>query len=240
MCLHATLPFSLVLPPLCDLPLQYLNLLLERVIRHTQNTVNLHCPDLCHIAVGCRTRVLGAAVPSVTELAALVADHLSSVNATAQLGQRTCCRCCSWCWNRYMHCLYAGGLSKRHEETFVLLDACALLKTQPNLLGVAHPVIEALWVVHKRDKLVNLAANTLLVEQDERLVAKSRAGGNEAECLIERPDAGVGAGLGQLAQLFLRVLLGRHGDKELLEAFFELREVLGAVGAIEAVPIVEG
>jgi hypothetical protein len=87
---------------------------------------------------------------------------------------------------------------------------------------------------------MDLAADTLLIEQNERLVAEFCAGGNEAERLVERRDAGIGTGLGQLAQLFLHVLLECHGDKELLKALFELREVLGAVGAVKMVPVVEG
>jgi hypothetical protein len=139
----------------------------------------------------------------------------------------------------YTHCLGADGLSGRRKETFVLLDACALLKTQFNFLGTAHPFVEVLWVVHERDKLVDAAADTLLVEQDEHFVAKSRAAGNETEQLVECRDAGIGSGLGQLAQLFLCMFLGRHSDEELLEAFFELCEVLGTVGAIEAVSVIK-
>jgi hypothetical protein len=239
LCLHATLSFSLVLPPLCVFPLQYPDLLLEHVIRHAQNTVDLHCPDLCRIAVGCRTQVLGATAPSVTELVALVADHLRSGYVSTRLRQRTCCRCCSWCLDQYTHCLSTDSLSRWRKETFVLLDARALLKTQSNLLGAAHPVVEVFWIVHEHDKLMDAAANTLLVKQDEHLVAKSCVGGNEAERLVECCDAGVGTGLGQFAQLLLCMLLEHHGDKELPKALFELIEVLCAVGAIKAVPVVE-
>jgi hypothetical protein len=86
LCLRATLPFSLVLPPLCVLPLQYPDLLLERVICHAQNAVDLHRPDLCRIAVGCCAWVIGTTAPSVTKLVALVANHLSPVNVTTRLG----------------------------------------------------------------------------------------------------------------------------------------------------------
>jgi hypothetical protein len=181
LCLRATLPFSLVLSPLCVFPLQYSDLLLERVIRHARNAVNLHRPDLRLVAVSCRARVLGATAPSMTELVALVANHLRPVYATGRLGRRTCCSCCSWCLDRYTHCLGADGLSGRRKETFVLLDARTFLKTQSDLLGAAHPVVEVLRVVHERDEPVDAAADPLLVEQDERLVAKSCAACNETE-----------------------------------------------------------
>jgi hypothetical protein len=128
-------------------------------------------------------------------------------------------------------------LSGRHEKTFILLDARALLKTQSDLLGAAHSVVEVLWVVHERDKLVDAAANTLLVEQDERLVAKSCTAGNEAEQLVECCDAGIGSSLGQLAQLLLRVLLEHHNDKEFFEALFKLCEVLQLFASRDCWPV---
>jgi hypothetical protein len=88
-----------------------------------------------------------------------------------------------------------GSLGRRRKETFVLFDVRAFLQTESDFLGTAHSVVQVLGVVHECYKLINAVANELLVEQDEHLVAKSRAASNEAEGLVEHCDTCAGTGL---------------------------------------------